>query len=82
MRAFRCNNVYITKYRSVKVPVLFRTRYTMANKRILVDSGATDNFIHLKFVKRPRVGMQELEHPIKNIDGTTNQPITSHGLDY
>src|SRR6266404_4171027 len=33
------------------------------------------NFIHLKFVKRLRVGMQELEHPMKiwNIDGTTNR---------
>src|SRR5882762_1655558 len=75
MRAFRCNNVYITKYRSMTVPVLFRTRYAMADKRILVDSGATDNFIHPKFVKRLRVGTQELERPMKiwNIDGTTNR---------
>ncbi len=74
MCAFRCNNVYITKYRSMKVPVSFRTCYTMADKRILVDSGATDNFIHPKFVKRLHVGMQELERPMKiwNIDGTTN----------
>ncbi len=74
MRAFRCNNMYITKYRSMKVPVSFRTCYAMANKRILVDSGATDNFIHPKFVKRLRVGMQELGRPMKiwNIDGTTN----------
>src|SRR6266404_4934106 len=59
----------------MKVPVLFRTRYAMANKRILVDSGATDNFIHPKFVKRLRVGMQKLEHPMKiwNIDGMTNR---------
>src|SRR5712664_3891390 len=59
----------------MKVPVSFRTRYAMADKRILVDSGATDNFIHPKFVKRLRVGMQELEHPMKiwNIDGTTNK---------
>ncbi len=75
MRAFRCNNVYITKYWSMKVPVSFRTRYAMANKRILVDSGATDNFIHLKFVKCLHVGMQELERPMKiwNIDGTMNR---------
>ncbi len=65
MRSFRCNNVYITKYWSMKVPVLFRTCYAMADKRILVDSGAMDNFIHLKFVKRLRVGMQELECPMK-----------------
>src|SRR6266404_550870 len=61
--------------RSMKVPVSFRTHYAMADKRILVDSGATDNFIHPKFVKRLHVGMQELEHPMKiwNIDGTTNR---------
>ncbi len=59
----------------MKVPVSFRTHYAMADKRILVDSGATDNFIHPKFVKRLHVGMQELEHPMKiwNIDGTTNR---------
>jgi len=47
----------------------------MANKRILVDFRATDNFIHPKFVKRLHVGMQELERPMKiwNIDGTTNR---------
>jgi len=63
------------KYRSMKVPVSFRTRYAMADKRILVDSGATDNFIHPKFVKCLQVGMQELECPMKiwNIDGTTNR---------
>jgi len=46
----------------------------MADKRILVDSRAKDNFIHPKFVKHLCVGMQELEHPMKiwNIDGTTN----------
>src|SRR6266403_2109917 len=73
MCAFRCNNVYIMKYRSIKVPVSFRTRYAMADKRILVDSRATDNFIHPKFVKCLCVGMQELERPMKiwNIDGTT-----------
>ncbi len=59
----------------MKVPISFRTRYAMADKRILVDSGATDNFIHPKFVKHLRVGMQELERPMKiwNINGTTNR---------
>jgi len=59
----------------MKVPVSFQTCYAMADKRILVDSGATDNFIHPKFVKRLQVGMQELERPMKiwNIDGTTNR---------
>jgi len=47
----------------------------MANKRILVDSGAMDNFIHPKFVRRFHVGTQKLERYMKiwNIDGSTNQ---------
>jgi len=59
----------------MKVPVSFRTCYAMANKRILVDLGATDNFIHPKFVKHLHVGMQELDCSMKiwNIDGTTNK---------
>ena len=75
MCAFRCNSMYIMKYWSMKIPVSFRTRYAMADKRILVDSGATNNFIHPKFVKCLHVGMQELEHHMKiwNIDGTTNK---------
>ena len=59
----------------MKIPVSFRTRYAMANKRILVDSGATDNFIHPKFVKRLHVGTKKLERSMKiwNIDGSTNR---------
>ena len=59
----------------MKIPVSFCTHYTMADKRILVDSGATDNFIHPKFVRRLHVGTQKLERSMKiwNIDGSTNQ---------
>ena len=47
----------------------------MADKKILVDSRATDNFIHPKFVKHLHMGIQELECPMKiwNIDGMTNK---------
>ena len=47
----------------------------MANKRILVNSGATDNFIHPKFVRRLHVGAQKLEQSMKiwNIDGSMNR---------
>ncbi len=46
----------------------------MADKRILVDSGAMDNFIHPKFIRRLHVGTQKLERSMKiwNIDGSTN----------
>ena len=47
----------------------------MSDKTILVDSGATDNFIHPKLLKRLGLGSQPLERPQKiwNIDGTTNK---------
>jgi hypothetical protein len=59
----------------MRVPVSFRTLHAMANKRILVDSGATDNFIHPKLIKRLGLGTQNLDRPRKiwNIDGTNNR---------
>ena len=59
----------------MKVPVSFRTLHATANKTILVDSGATDNFIHPKLLKRLGLGSQLLDRPRKiwNIDGTTNK---------
>jgi len=59
----------------MKIPVSFHTHYAMANKRILVDLGAMDNFIHPKFVRRLHVGTQKLEQSMKiwNIDGSTNR---------
>ena len=59
----------------MKVPVSFRTLHAMADKTILVDSGATDNFIHPKLLKWLGLGSHPLERPWKiwNIDGTTNK---------
>jgi hypothetical protein len=47
----------------------------MADIKALVDSGATDNFIHPNFVKRMGLGQRELDKPknIYNIDDTTNR---------
>ena len=59
----------------MRVPVSIRTRYFMANKKALVDSGATDNFIHPVFAKRLGLTMTPLEKPkrIYNIDNTSNK---------
>jgi hypothetical protein len=75
VRAFGGNSGYITRYRSMKVPVSFCTLNAMVDKDILVDSGATDNFIHPKLLKRIGLGVQVLDRPRKiwNIDGTTNR---------
>ena len=75
IRTLKCNTVYITRYRSMKIPVSFRTAYTRADKNILVDSGATDNFIDPRLIRRLRLGTHLLERARKiwNIDGTNNK---------
>ena len=59
----------------MRVPVSIRTRYFMADKKALVDSGATDNFIHPAFAKRLGLAMTLLDKPkrIYNIDNTSNK---------
>ena len=68
----------------MKVPVSFQTLHATADKTILVDSGATDNFIHPKLLRRLGLGSQPLERPRKiwNIDGTTNKAgVLTHCVD-
>src|SRR5580692_8111349 len=75
VRALRCNSVYVMRFRSMRIPVSIRASYNMADIKVLVDSGATDNFIHPNFVKRMGIGQRELDKPknIYNIDDTTNR---------
>lgn len=60
-----CQFVYITRQQSMKIPVSLCISCAMANKRILVDSGATDNFIDPHLIKCLGLGTQPLEHPRK-----------------
>jgi hypothetical protein len=50
----------------------------MAERQVLVDSGATDNFISEKLLKRMKIGKLRLQKPrtIWNIDGTHNKDGT------
>ena len=75
VRAICCNAVYITRYQSLCVPVLICTRYFMADKQVLVDSRATNNFIHPSFAKKLGLKMTPLEKPkrIYNIDNMSNK---------
>jgi hypothetical protein len=65
VRALCCNSVYITHYHSMRIPVSICTSYFMADKRALVDSGATDNFMHPNFATKMGLGMKELPMPRK-----------------
>ena len=71
----KCNTMYLARYRSMKIPISFRTAYARADKQILVDSGATNNFINPQLVKRLALRTQKLEQSRKiwNIDGTNNK---------
>ena len=71
----KCNTMYLARYQSMKIPVSFRTAYARADKQILVDSGATDNFIHPQLIQQLALGTQRLERSRKiwNIDGTSNK---------
>jgi hypothetical protein len=59
----------------MKVPVSFRTLHAMADKHILVDSGATDNFIHPKLLRRLGLGTQALDRPRKNLEHRQNNQL-------
>jgi hypothetical protein len=59
----------------MKVPISVRTSYSKADLRCLVDSGATDNFIHPRFLRRMGLGTRKLTNPkrLYNVDDTTNR---------
>ena len=68
---------------SMKVPVTIKTSYNMAEVPSLVDSGATDNFIHSRTVRQLRLGTSLLDKPKRlfNVDDTQcHDP--SHGGSY
>ena len=68
----------------MQIPVLIQTSYFMANKSVLVDSGATDNFMHPNFTKRMGLQPVALNKPRKiwNVDNMENKEgMITHYLD-
>ncbi len=68
----------------MRIPVLFESAHAMAEREVLVDSGATDNFISKNLLHRLKIAYLPVETPIKiwNIDGTHNQDgAISHFMD-
>ena len=57
------------------VPVSLHTSYSMADKKALVDSGATNNFMNPCFTEQMKLGTQKLPQLCKiwNIDGSLNK---------
>ena len=68
----------------MKVPTSIHTSYNKAETKGLVDSGATDNFIHPRFVRQMKLGTRQLPNPKKlyNVDDTTNKEgMITHYVD-
>ena len=68
----------------MRIPVSIQTSYFTANKNALVDSGATDNFIHPNFVARMGIHPKVLDRPrrIWNADSMENKEgMITHYLD-
>ncbi len=68
----------------MRIPVLFESAHVTAEREVLVDSGATNNFISKNLLHRLKIGYLPVENPIKiwNVDGTHNQDGTiSHFTD-
>ena len=59
----------------MRVPVSLCTSYSMADKKALIDLGATNNFINPQFTKRMKLGTRKLPQVCKiwNIDGSLNK---------
>ncbi len=59
----------------MRIPVLFKSTHATAEREVLADSGATNNFINTQLLKRLQISYLPVENPIKiwNIDGTLNQ---------
>ncbi len=59
----------------MRIPVLFESAHATAEREVLVDSGATDNFISKNLLHRLKINYLPVETPIKiwNMDSTHNQ---------
>jgi len=68
-------SMYSSKYRSMQIPVLFKSAHATAEREVLADFRATDNFINSQLLKQLQISYLPVENPIKiwNVDGTLNQ---------
>ena len=62
----------------MKVPITIKTSYNTAKVPSLVDSGATNNFIHPRTVRQLHLGTSLLDKPKKlfNVDDTQNKAVS------
>jgi hypothetical protein len=63
-RIFGITSVYgCKKYGLMKMPVLVQNTHSRAKKQVIVDSGATSNFISNKLLRKMKIGKRNLPKP-------------------
>jgi Retroviral aspartyl protease len=67
--------MYVSKENALEIPFDFKTYMAKAEEVVLVDSGATENFIDYQTVAWLRLGSNKLTtpRPVHNVDGTPNK---------
>src|SRR6266702_688030 len=68
----------------MRIPVLFESAHATAEREVLVDLGATDNFISKNLLHQLKISYLSVEIPLKiwNVDGPHNQDSAiSHFMD-
>jgi aspartyl protease len=59
----------------MKVPIVIQMSEQRATRNALLDSGATESFIHPRVIHELRLHTSQLHHPrtVRNVDGTDNK---------
>ena len=67
--------MYIATNHAIKVPFCLQTRTKRVDRKALLDSGATESFIHHRTARRLNLKTKELKKPrdVRNVDGTLNR---------
>ena len=76
LRTVSCekNEMYIQQISAINLKVPFRSLSEQAEETVLIDSGATENFLDKSTWERMGIGSHETVKPITvyNVDGTEN----------
>lgn len=69
------SSVYMSRNKAIKVPFALRTRYKRVDRKVLLDSGTTKNFIHPRAVRQLELRTNKLQQPhdVQNVDRTVNK---------
>ena len=67
--------MYIAKKHAISVPFQMQTRTKRVDQKALLDSGATECFVHPRIVQRLQLPTKQLQklRSVRNVDGTVNK---------